>query len=139
MPTPATTEFASPFSRIVDAHQVSPAAIDALIEHLPVGVMVVDRDGQAVYMNETARALRVERLDPLQWAITRSLLTEDIVREEEIQVAPLGEPRRYLSACVTPVRVPGAGVNAAFVVMADVTARTRMSAWTPMIETLVNL
>ena len=139
MPTQPTTDFATPFSRIVDAHQVSPAAIDALIEHLPVGVMVVDRDGRAVYMNETARSLRIERLDPFQWAITRALLTEDVVHEEEIQVAPLGEPRRYLSAHVTPVREPGVGVTAAFVVLADVTARKRMNAWSPMIETLVNL
>jgi PAS domain-containing protein len=139
MPTTQTTNLATPFSRIVDAHQISPAEIDALIEHLPVGVMVGDRDGRAVYMNETARSLRIERLDPFQWAITRALLTEDVVREEEIQVAPLGEPRRYLSAYVAPVRVPGVGVNAAFVVLADVTARTRMNAWTPMIESLVNL
>ena len=139
MPTPLTTDLASPFSRIVDTHRISPDAIDALIEHLPLGVMVVDRDGRTVYMNEAARALRIERLDPLEWAITRALLTEDVVREEEIQAAPLGEPRRYLSAYITPVRVPGIGVNSAFVVLADVTARARMNAWTPMIETLVNL
>lgn len=129
----------APFSQIADAHQIALPAIDGLLEQLPVGVMVVDRDGQLVYANEAARALRIERLDRLQWAITRALLTEEVVREEEIEVAVTGEPRRWLSACVAPVRVTGSGVTAAFVVVSDVTARTRMAAWTPMIETLVNL
>ena len=139
MPTLPNTDLAAPLSLTADAHQIPPAAIDDLIRHLPVGVMVVDRDGRAVFMNDAARALRIERLDPVQWAITQALLTEDVVREDDIQVAPLGEPRRWLSAYVSPVRVPGLGVTAAFVVLTDVTARTRMKAWNPVIETLVNL
>ena len=139
MPMPPNTDLTGPLSLLADTHQISPAAIDDLIQHLPIGVIVVDRDGRAVYMNEVARALRIERLDPVQWAITRALLTEDVVREDDIQIAPLGEPRRWLSAYVSPVRVPGLGVNAAFVVLTDVTVRTRMNAWNPVIETLVNL
>ena len=128
-----------PFTHTAEAHQISSDAIDGLLEHLPIGLMVVDRDGRLVYANEAARALRIGRLESLQWAITRALLTEEVVREEEIEVAVAGEPRRWLSAYVTPVRVTGLGVNAAFVVLSDVTARTRMAQWTPMIETLVNL
>lgn len=134
-----STELATSFTQIVEMHRVPRAALDAFIENLSVGVLVVDRDGRAVYMNAAARALRIERLDPLKWAITRALLTEEIVREDQIQVAPLGEPRRYLSACVSPVRVTGTGVTSAFVVLTDVTARARMEAWNPVIETLVNL
>ena len=138
MPTPLTADHAL-LSRIADAHQIPAAAIDSLIEHLPVGVMVVDRDGRLVYENEAARALHIERLERLQWAITQALLTEDAVREDDIEVVVAGQPRRFLSAYVTPVHVAGLGANAAFVVVSDVTARTRMAAWTPMIETLVNL
>jgi len=139
MSAPVITDGNASFSRLAEAHLVSPGAVDALLERLPVGLIVVDRDGRAVYENAAARALEVDRLEPLQWAITRALLTEDPVREDEIQVAPLGEPRRWLSIYVTPVRVQGVGVNAAFVVLSDVTARSRMTAWAPMIETLTNL
>ena len=127
------------FSRIAETNEIPASAIDGLLEHLPVGVMVVDPDGRIIYSNTAARALRIERLDRLQWSIMRALLTEDVVREDDIDVIVAGEPRRFLSACITPVRTPGIGVTAAFVVVSDVTARKRMAAWTPMIETLVNL
>jgi PAS domain-containing protein len=139
MSAPVIADGNASFSRLTEAHLVPPEAVDELLEHLPVGLILVDRDGHAVYKNAAARALEIERLDPLQWAITRALLTEDAVRENEIQVAPLGEPRRWLSVYVAPVRVKGVGVNAAFVVLSDVTARAHMTAWRPMIETLVNL
>ena len=127
------------FSNIAQAHEIPAAAIDQLLEYLPVGVLVMDRDGRCVYANEAARALRIETAEPLQWAITRALLTEESVREDQMQIAPLGQPRRWISALITPVRVARLGVNAAFVVVSDVTARTHMNAWAPTIESLVNL
>ena len=127
------------FSRAAEAHRVAPTAIDALLEQLPTGVLLVDRDGRVVYSNAAARALRVDRLEPLQWAVMRALLTEDAVREDEIVVDAPGQPRRLLSARVMPVRVAGFGVNAALVTISDVTARELVSAWNPMIERLVNL
>jgi PAS domain-containing protein len=130
---------AESFSHIAEVHQISPAVIDDLLEHIPVGLMVVDASGKVVFANETARSLRIDRLEPLQWAITRALLTEDNVREDDIAVSPVGEPRRWISAHIIPVRVAKLGVNAAFVVLSDITARTQMAAWTPMIETLVTL
>jgi PAS domain-containing protein len=139
MATTVTPTHAESFSRIAEAHQISPPVIDDLLEHIPVGLMIADANGEVVFANAAARALRIDRLEPLQWAITRALLTEDNVREDEIAIAPLGEPRRWVSAHIIPVRVPKLGVNAAFVVLSDVTARKQMAAWTPMIETLVNL
>lgn len=139
MATTPTATHAESFSRIAEAHQIGQPVIDDLLEHIPVGLMVVDANGRVVFANEMARSLRIDRLEQLQWAITRALLTEDNVREDEISIAPLGEPRRWISAHVIPVRVPTLGVNAAFVVLSDVTARKQMAAWTPMIETLVNL
>lgn len=127
------------FSRIAEALEISPPVIDDLLEHIPVGLMIADANGELVFENAAARSLRIDRLEPLQWAITRALLTEDNVREDEIAIAPLGEPRRWISAHIIPVRVPKRGVNAAFVILSDVTARRQMTAWTPMIETLVNL
>lgn len=139
MATTVTPTHAESFLRIAEAHQISSPAIDDLLEHIPVGLMVVDANGKVVFANATARSLQIDRLEPLQWAITRALLTEDNVREDEISIAALGEPRRWISAHIVPVRVPNLGVNAAFVVLSDVTARRQMAAWTPMIETLVRL
>jgi PAS domain-containing protein len=129
----------APFSRVAEAHRVTAESVDTLLEHLPVGLLVVDRDGRVVFANEAARALRIERLEPLQWAVTRALLTEDAVREDEIEIVTPGQPRRWLSACVSPLRVPGVGVTAAFVTVADATARKRLREWDPVIQTLVNL
>ena len=135
----ASLERAVPFSPISEAHAISPAVIDGLLQHLPTGLHVVDRDGGVVNANEAARSLKVEGLEPLHWAVTRALLTEDAVREDEIAVVTPGQPRRWLSAYVMPVRVSGIGVAAATVTLSDVTARTRMRAWDPVIESLVNL
>ena len=129
----------SSFSRAAEEQLVAAAAIDTLLDGLPVGVIMVDRDGHAVYMNDAARALRIERLEPLHWAVTRALLTEDAVREDEIEVVGPGHSRRWLSAHIMPVRKPGHGIAAALVTLTDVTAPRRMAAWNPVIETLVNL
>ena len=47
------------FSQVADAHGVSPTALDALVEQLPVGIWIVDRDGRVAFANEVARALGV--------------------------------------------------------------------------------
>jgi PAS domain-containing protein len=127
------------FSQVAEDHGVSRSAIDTLLEHLPDGLWIVDRDGRVVFANEAARALRVDQLEPLQWAITRALLTEEPVREDEIEIVVKGQPRRWVSACITPVRVSGQGVTAALVTLSEATAKTRMRQWAPVIETLVNL
>lgn len=138
LPREATIdEPSSAFSRI--ALGIAPDAIDTLIEQLPVAVLIADRDGHVVYANKEARTLRVQRLERIQWAVTRALLTEDQVREDDIEFVADGQPRRWLTALVTPLRRPGVGVHAAFVIVSDVTARKRMAEWTPVIETLVNL
>ena len=105
----------------------------------PVAVFMVDRDGHVVYANAQARTLRADRLDRIQWAVTRALLTEDAVREDDIELLADGNPRRWLSVLVTPLRTPGVGITAAFVVISDVTASKRLDGWTPVIESLVNL
>ena len=127
------------FCRAAEELLVEGPAIDRLLDALQIGVLMVDRGGRAVYANHAARALRIEHLEPLQWAVTRALLTEDDVREDEIEIVGPGSARRSLSAHVLPVRKPGHGITAALVLLCDVTARTRMRAWDPVIESLVNL
>jgi PAS domain-containing protein len=127
------------FSPIARQHGIDATAVDALLEQLPVAVLVADRNGRVVYANAEARTLRVERLERIQWAVTRALLTEDAVREDDVELLAAGQPRRWMTVLVTPLRTPGVGVHAAFVVVSDVTARKRMAEWSPVIETLVNL
>ena len=127
------------FSRVVRELEIAPAAVDALVDGLPVAVFVVDGRGGVLFANAEARALRVERLERVHWAVTRALLTEDVVREDDIELVTDGEPRRWMSALITPLRNTGAAVHAAFVVISDVTARKRIDSWTPLIESLVNL
>jgi PAS domain-containing protein len=127
------------FSEIAEAHGVTPTALDGLVEQLPVGISIVDRNGRVVFANEAGQALAAECLETLQWLVTRALLTEEPVHEDAIEIVAKGQPRRYVSAHVIPVRVAGVGVTAAFVTLSDVTARTRMRQWDPVIETLVNL
>ena len=49
MPSVATSDLLASFSHVADEHGVSPAAMDTFLEHLPVGVWVVDRDGRIVF------------------------------------------------------------------------------------------
>ena len=137
--SPAADRVSPTFSRMAEALGVTPADMDPLLEQLPVGVLLVDRDARVVYANAVARTMRVERLEAFQWAVTRALLTEDAVREDEIEIAEPRQQRRRLSAHVMPVRVAGLGVNGAIVTVLDVTARDLMNAWNPVIESLVNL
>jgi PAS domain-containing protein len=127
------------FSEVAAEHSVTPTALDDLLEHLPVGLWIADRDGRVVFANEAARALGVDQLETLQWAVTRALLTEEPVHEDAIEIVVTGQKRRWVSAHVMPVRVAGVGVTAAFVTLSDVTARNRMRQWDPVIESLVNL
>jgi PAS domain-containing protein len=134
LPRPAVS-----FSRVADEHDVTPSAVDSLLENLPVGIWITDRNGRVVFANPAARALRVDGLEVLQWAVTRGLLTEEPVSEDAIEIVTNGQPRRWVGAHVMPVRVAGRGVTAALVTLADVTARSRMRQWQPVIESLVNL
>ena len=128
-----------PFSQVADEHDVTSSAVDSLLENLPVGIWITDRNGRVVFANQAARALRVDGLEALQWAVTRALLTEEPVDEDAIEIVTKGQTRRWVGAHITPVRVAGRGVTAALVTLADVTARKRLRQWEPVIESLVNL
>jgi len=62
----------TPLSRIAREHGVGAEAVDTMLEMLPVAVFMVDRDGHVVYANAQARTLRADRLDRIQWAVTRA-------------------------------------------------------------------
>ena len=76
---------------------------------------------------------------PAALASLPALLTDDVVREDEILVSVSGERKQWLTVQVTPLRGVELGVNAAVVTVSDATASHQMGAWNPVIETLVNL
>lgn len=126
------------FSRVAEEHSLGPATLDALIAQLPVGVLVMGRDGGVSYANDAARRLQADRLEPLRRAVSRALLTEEVVCEDvELRVGR--GTRRWLGIRVTPVRAAGARAHAAVVSVEDITARRQAAAWEPLIESLVNL
>ena len=54
MATTVTPTHAESFSRIAEAHQISPPVIDDLLEHIPVGLMIADANGEVVFANAAA-------------------------------------------------------------------------------------
>jgi PAS domain-containing protein len=126
------------FSRVAAAHRLDPTVLDAVLERLPVGVLVADQDGRVVYANETARDLGLTDGAALGWTVTRALLTADAVRDEEIEWLAPGRTRRRLTVDVVPARGAG-GAHAAVVTAVDVTARRQAAEWKPVIESLMNL
>lgn len=114
-------------------------ALDALVEQLPVGVMVADRVGRLAYANAAARRLGTDALAPVRWALTRALLTEDVVAEDAIRhPAPDGTPR-WVDVRAAPGRDAQGRVAGAVVTIEEVTARRRVGEWAPIMDSLMNL
>src|SRR5262245_7001028 len=90
------------FSRVAEEIGLGPEAVDAVIEQLPAGMLVIDRAGRVIYANEAAHGLHAEEIESVRWAITRAMLTEDAV-EEQIEIRSSKEPPRWLSVRVMPI------------------------------------
>jgi PAS domain-containing protein len=127
------------FSRAADACRLDAATIDRLIEQLPVSVLVADRDGRVVYANAAARQLGAGGHPPLRWALTRALLTEDVVCEEAFEFSEPTGPRGCFILTVSPVRSADGPVTGAVLTLADVTAKRQITHWEPIVESLMNL
>ena len=126
------------FSRAVDALDLG-TAIDTLVAGLPVGVLVADADGHVAYANAAARRLDAAALEPLRWAITRALLTEDAVRETAVAVRAPDQSCRWLDVDAVPMRDTRDGIAGALVTVVDATAGRRVAEWEPLVESLMNL
>ena len=127
------------FSRVIAEYHLETTAIDAVIDRLPVSVLVAARNGAVVYANGAARLLGAGCLAPVRWALTRALLTEDRVVEEAYEHHEPGSPPRSFSLDVTPVRDSGGAVTAAVLTLTDVTAARQLTQWKPIVESLMRL
>lgn len=127
------------FSRAVVQHRLGAAALDTLVEHLPVGVLVAERKGRLVYANAAARRLGADALAPLRWALTRALLTESAAREDGFELRDPNGERRSFNVSVLPVWGETGAMTGAVLTLADVTDRRLVAEWEPVVESLMNL
>ncbi|MEP6999227.1 MAG: PAS domain-containing protein [bacterium] len=131
------------FSQAAKAHRLASATLDALIEELPVGLLVVDRDGEVSFANSVARTLEANSVPSLQRVVARALRTDQVV-SEEFAVEPTGarkrlDSRRWLAVRAVPLRNAGARAHAAVVTVNDITAQTQAKSWEPVIASLMSL
>ena len=117
------------------------AVLHALLEQLPVGVVVANGKGRIVILYENEIAQRIREGDPAkaEWPMARALLLGEVVRDEEIDVVMSDGTRRWLSVCATPIRTDANGPDGAVVTFVDVTANKQAAAWGPVIESLHRL
>jgi PAS domain-containing protein len=100
----------------------------ALVDRLPVGVLIADRDGNLELANELTRA-QLERhpIPALAWIIARVLLTGEMVRKEEVTCLAAHNEWRTLHVCAVPVREAPGVITHALLTLVDVTHRNRPS------------
>ncbi|MEO8619718.1 MAG: PAS domain-containing protein, partial [bacterium] len=113
------------FSQAAKAYRLGSATLDALIEELPVGLLVVDRDGEVSFANAAARTLDANSAPSLQRLVARALRTDQVVCDE-FGVEPTGarrrlDSRRWLAVRAVPLRNAGARAHAAVVTVNDIT------------------
>src|SRR5207247_2030697 len=131
----------------------------ALLEQLPIGVIVTSRDGQVEHSNPIARALidehrllhavpepwlavpgdQCDAFEPIRWLIARALLIGEVIREEEIEFVDAHDEWRTLSASATPIRGGDGEVEHVVVTFADVTLQNRARDWEPVMKMLSRL
>lgn len=117
------------------------AVLRALVEQLPVGVIVANGKGKIViiYENELAQRIRASDAAKAEWPVARALLLGEVVRNEEIDVVLTDGTRRSLSVNATPIRSVPDRIDGAVVTFVDVTAAKQVAAWQPVIESLYQL
>lgn len=133
--------------------------INALLEQLPVGILVAGRDGHVEYVNaigcalvddprrahetpdirSTPLATQSPRLDPLNWIIARALLTGELIRDEEVEFLGARDEWRTLSVSATPIRDVNGDVELVVLSFADVTLHNRARDWEPVMRSLSRL
>jgi PAS domain-containing protein len=117
------------------------AVLHALLEQLPVGVVVANGKGRIViiYENELAQRVRTSDSATAEWPIARALLLGEVVRDEETDIVMSDGTRRWFRVSATPIRSVPDCIDGAVVTFADVTAVKQAAAWKPAIESLRRL
>lgn len=131
------------FSQAARAHRLATATLDAVIEELPVGLLVVDVDGEVSFANAAARTFGADAVSSLQRVVARALRTDRVICEV-VAVEPKAararrDSRQWIAVRAVPARSNGARAHAAVVTVNDITAQTHADSWEPVIASLMSL
>jgi nitrogen fixation/metabolism regulation signal transduction histidine kinase len=128
-----------------------PGFIATLMVGLPVGVLLLATDGALTYANDAARdfwatAHAGSASADFDAIVTRALLAGEIVRGEQITLNTRNHRERHdwlrwrhFLVNATPLSVARDGMDGIVMTVEDVTARTEMDRFRPMIESLARL
>jgi PAS domain-containing protein len=131
--------------------QWTPAMVEALVATLPIGLVVLAKDGSLVYANDAARPFWSEAHtaaapSAFDAIVARALLAREVVRGEAITLEPRLSARgreraaeRHYLVNVTPLYVAPDEVDGLLITVEDITARTEMERFRPMIDSLARL
>ncbi|HHX64272.1 MAG TPA: PAS domain-containing protein [Chloroflexi bacterium] len=121
------------------------ARLQAILDALPVGVWVIDADGQVVHYNQGIESIwggpppfsrhigdygddyrawwpdSEERVEPHEWAIVRALTRGETVIAEEIEIETLDGRRKQILTYALPVQDPDSLPLGGVMVQVDVT------------------
>jgi nitrogen fixation/metabolism regulation signal transduction histidine kinase len=132
--------------------------LSTLLAQLPVGVVIANRDGALEVVNDFAKALFAQHrrrsaaepwvaraglasdaCEPIDWAIARTLLTGELIRDEAIQFLDSRDEWRTLSVSATPLEDARSEITSALVTFVDVTDVNRAKEWEPLIRSISRL
>lgn len=129
----------------------TPAMVEALIATLPIGLVVLAKDGSLVYANEAAlpfwsEAHTAAAPSAFDAIVARALLAREVVQGEAITLDPHASTRgrermvgRHYLVNATPLYVAPEEVDGLLITVEDITARTEMERFRPMIESIARL
>jgi PAS domain-containing protein len=129
----------SALSELLAAGDLDASALDTLIERLPIGVAIADRDGRLVCANAAARALTLSHIPDLRSMVADAIMTGAEVRDEQCAYRDAGGARRWLAIRVSPVQDGDCQIALASITIWDATERIQATEWRPLIESLARL
>lgn len=113
------------------------AVLHALLEQLPVGMVVSHGKGRIVLMYDHAFAPRSRTSDPAnEWPMARALRLGQTVHDEEIDVVLFDGTRRWLRVNATPIGTAPNHVEGVVITFVDVTSVKQQAAWGPVVESV---
>jgi PAS domain S-box-containing protein len=124
------------------------ALLRTVVDTLPVGVWVVDRDGRVALGNQVGLHIRGgaqldreqtgglrawwrrsgRRIAPPEWPITRAIANGETLLEEEIDIETPDGQRRTILSSTAPLKDERSQVTGAVMVFQEITERKRMEA-----------
>lgn len=141
----------SPVEATTSHLQWTPALVEALVTTLPIGLVVLAKDGSLVYANDAARPFWSEAHTAAAQSafdafVARALLAREVVRGMVITLdprAPAGgrewmTGRHYLLNG-TPLSIAREKADGLLITVEDITAQTVMKRFRPMIESIARL